>query len=115
MAEQRVRGLRGILFFVVAFVVVLGTATWAAAQCAYPALELLEFDYVNSPQMIHKGTDGHAKGKVCVTAPIRKADNKEESFSRLQYEYEGRLLVLHTLLRWLNLDAAAEAWTPLPQ
>jgi len=94
--------------------VVLGTATLAAAQCAYPALELLEFDYVNSPQMIHKGTDGHAKGKVCVTAPIREAGNKEKNFLRLQYEYEGRLLVLRTLLRWLNLDAAAEAWTPLP-
>ncbi len=115
MAEQRVRGLRGILFFVVAFVVVLGTATWAAAQCAYPALELLEFDYVNSPQMIHKGTDEPTARNVCFTAPIRKADNKEESFSRIQYQYEARLLVIHTLLRWLHLDAAAEAWPPLPQ
>ena len=106
---------RGILLLLVGSMVVLGTATRVAAQCAYPALELLEFDYVNSPQMIHKGTDGHAKGKVCVTAPIRKADNKEESFSRIQYQYEARLLVIHTLLRWLHLDAAAEAWTPLPQ
>ncbi len=51
---------RGILAFVVAFVVVFATATWAAAQCAYPALELLEFDYVNRPQMIHQRTDGHS-------------------------------------------------------
>ncbi|MFQ5990563.1 MAG: hypothetical protein ACE5K9_11675 [Candidatus Methylomirabilales bacterium] len=106
---------RGILVIVVAFVVVFGTAPWAVAQCAYPALELLEFGYVNSPQMTHQGADGHRKGRVCVTGPIREASNTEESFSRLQYEYEGRLLVLHTLLRWLNLDAAAKVWTPLPQ
>ncbi len=95
--------------------VVLGTATRVAAQCAYPALELLEFDFVNRPQMTHHGTDEPTARNVCFTAPNREAGNKEESPSRIQYQYEARLLVIHTLLRWLHLDAAAEAWTPLPQ
>lgn len=106
MAGQRVRGLsqRGILVFAVALMVVLGTGTWAAAQCAYPALELLEFGYVNPPQMTR--VDEQKAGKVSLTV---------ENPPKIEYEFQGRLLVWNTLLRWLHLDAAAEAWTPLPQ
>ena len=95
---------RGILVFAVALMVILGTSTGAAAQCAYPALELLEFDYINLPQM----TRAHEQktGNVCLTVVNPPT---------IEYEFQGRLLVWNTLLRWLHLDAAAEAWTPIPK
>jgi hypothetical protein len=72
-----------------------------AAQCAYPALELLEFDYVNSRH-------------TCLTAARQHANSRREQTTDIEYEFEGRLLVIDTLLRWLDLDATAEAWTSLP-
>ncbi len=85
-----------------------------AAQCAYPALELLDFDYVNSPHMTQIRSDEHTPRHVCLTSPIRQTDNQGAVSSGIEYEFEGRLLVIDTLLRWLDLDATAEAWTSLP-
>lgn len=79
----------------------LGAATVTAAQCAYPALELLEFDYVNGR---------HA----CRMAPNTNTRTQDDHSAVIAYEFEGRLYVIDTVLRWLNLDATAEAWISLP-
>lgn len=89
---------RHIVMALAASFLVLGTATWAAAQCAYPALELLEFGYVNSQH-------------TCLTSPRQHANSHRDGSSDIEYEFEGRLLVIDTFLRWLHLDATAEAWT----
>ncbi len=106
MKSQHPRGgfLRCILLASVGSLVLLVGSTTATAQCAYPALELLEFDYVNPPQMTR--ADEQKAGNVYLTV---------ENPPKIEYEFQGRLLVWNTLLRWLHLDAAAEAWTPLPQ
>lgn len=96
------------------FLLVLGLSAVATAQCAYPALELLEFDYVNSSRPSRTGSGDRAPRNVCLTKPIRQTQDQEVRTSGIEYEFEGRLLVFHTFLRWLHLDAVAEAWTPLP-
>ncbi len=95
-------------------VLVLGGATGVFAQCAYPALELLEFDYVNRPQPVRTRTDEHGAHNVCLTAPIRHAREQEMKASGIEYEFEGRLFVFQKILRWLQLESAAEAWTSFP-
>ena len=105
---------RDISMALVGCVLVMGTATSAVAQCAYPALELLDFDYINSPQMTQNRGDEHMERHVCITAPNRQDNDRVERFAGIKYEFEGRLLVIDTLLRWLDLDSVAEAWTPLP-
>ncbi|MEE9197118.1 MAG: hypothetical protein V3U45_03150, partial [bacterium] len=94
-----------------ASLLVLGTAIQAAAQCAYPALELL--DFVVSSQTIQSRAEGTARN-VCLTAPIRQTGTQGAIAPGINYEFEARLLVIDTFLRWLHLDAVAEAWTPLP-
>lgn len=96
-----------------ASLLVLGTAIQAAPQCAYPALELLEFDFVVSSQTIQSRAEGTAQN-VCLTAPIRQTGSQGAIAPGINYEFEARLLVINTFLRWLHLDAVAEAWTPLP-
>lgn len=116
MAGQRARGnvRRRISLLLLASLLVLGTAIQAASQCAYPALELLEFSYVNSPWGTQRGADGRTVRNVCLTALKRETGKQEARATRIEYEFEGRLFVFQTLLRWLGLDATAEAWTPLP-
>lgn len=95
-------------------VLVLGVSTGVFAQCAYPALELLEFDYVNRPQPVRSRTDEGAAHNVCLTAPIRHPRKQEMKASGIEYEFEARLFVLQKILRWLHLDSVAEAWASFP-
>ncbi|MEE8282614.1 MAG: hypothetical protein V3R47_03755 [candidate division NC10 bacterium] len=115
MADREVnRGFqRRIPLLLLASLLVLGTAIQAAAQCAYPALELLDFDFVVSSQTIQSRAEGTARN-VCLTAPIRQTGSQGAIAPGINYEFEARLLVINTFLRWLHLDAVAEAWTPLP-
>jgi hypothetical protein len=115
MADREVnRGFqRRIPLLLLASLLVLGTAIQAAPQCAYPALELLEFDFVVSSQTIQSRAEGTAQN-VCLTAPIRQTGSQGAIAPGINYEFEARLLVINTFLRWLHLDAVAEAWTPLP-
>ncbi len=83
---------RNISMALVGCVLVMGTATSAVAQCAYPALELLDFDYINSPQMTQNRGDEHMERHVCITAPNRQDNDRVERFAGIKYEFEGRLL-----------------------
>ncbi len=102
-------GLAGLLLF-------MAIASPASAQCAYPALELLEFDYVKAPHTTQDRGDAAAPQNVCLTVPMRETGKQEIHTSPILYEFEARLLVFQTLLRWLHL-APAEAGpaSPLPR
>ncbi|MBW8004543.1 MAG: hypothetical protein FVQ06_02000, partial [candidate division NC10 bacterium] len=77
MADREVnRGFpRRIPLLLLASLLVLGTAIQAAPQCAYPALELLDFDFVVSSQTIQSRAEGTARN-VCLTAPIRQTGSQ---------------------------------------
>lgn len=97
----------------VACVLVIGTAPRVLAQCAYPVLELLEFDYVKSPQVTAGRRGEEAAQNVCLTAPTQHPDKQEIKASGIEYEFQGRLFIFQRILRWLHLGTAADAWASL--